>query len=356
MDEQTIERVLIACPSRLDRERTCARLDASGLETRAVESVAGAASLLDAEVFDALILAPCEEALDLTRRLSDSGKGPCVALLSQSPSIDEALLALRSGASDVLSHAMPAHEFVERVRECVRKGRDLRGRAERVERLKKVCRRLDSARQQVTRQVGSLCTDLVSAYQELSTKISDVSIASEYHGLVRRELDLEGLLRTTLEFVLGRTGPTNAAVFLPTPGGDFSLGAYINYDCSREGGEVLLEHLAGVIAPRVEHEPEPVILEDAASIRGYLGEGAAWLGDAQVILLPCLHDGECLAVAALFRDRRMGFTSEMRSTIRTVADLFAAQLARVIRIHHRHLPRDKWGLIGEGGDDLDLAA
>ena len=44
--------------------------------------------------------------------------------------------------------------------------------------------------------------------------------ALEFTGLIKQELDIENLLRTTLEYVLGRSGPTNAAVFLPTTSGD----------------------------------------------------------------------------------------------------------------------------------------
>ena len=43
--------------------------------------------------------------------------------------------------------------------------------------------------------------------------------------------------------------------------------------------------------------------------------------------------------------------------------LFADQLARVIRIHHRHLPKNKWGVLDppaheedEWGDDHNKAA
>lgn len=41
-----------------------------------------------------------------------------------------------------------------------------------------------------------------------------------------------------------------------------------------------------------------------------------------------------------------------------IRDEFALQLAKVIRIHHRHLPRDKWGRVGDGleADEDDLAA
>lgn len=349
-------RVLIACPTRVERERVAARLDGSGLECRCAESAAQAKALLDGEAFDALLMPMQEESLALASILSDLEGSPAVGLLVEGPSVGEAIEALRRGAADILAHSMGAAEFVDRVRACVGRGRKARARRQRIERLRRVCKQLSTARQEVSKQVGTLCTDLVSAYQELSSQMTTISLAGEFNGLVRQELDLEGLLRSTLEFVLAKAGPTNAAVFLPAPGGDFSLGAYINYDCSKEGGEVLLEHLAGVLAPRVEAEREAVVLAGAAAVLGYLGEGAAWLSDCHMILLPCRHDGECLAVMAIFRDQRTGFSVEATSAVRSISELFAGHLARVIRIHHRHLPRDKWGLIGEGGDDIDLAA
>ena len=88
----------------------------------------------------------------------------------------------------------------------------LRRGEKKVQRLKRICRRLNSARQDANRQLDVLCNDLVNAYQELADQMSRVSLASEFSSLIRQELDVESLLRTTLEYLLTKTGATNAAV------------------------------------------------------------------------------------------------------------------------------------------------
>lgn len=190
--------------------------------------------------------------------------------------------------------------------------------------------------------------------------MNQVSIASEFRGLIKSELDIEQLLRTTLEFVLARSGPTNAAVFLPTTSGDFSLGAYVNYDCPKDTCDVLLDHLANVVAPRFENLPGVTHITDEATLQQHIGDDALWLVGSHVVAFPCVHQDECLAIVMLFRDQKTGFSQTLIEQLHTIGQLFAAQLARVIHIHHRHLPKDKWGMIGDPpahNDDYDdLAA
>lgn len=177
--------------------------------------------------------------------------------------------------------------------------------------------------------------------------MNQVKTTSEFTVLIRQELDIESLLRTTLEYVLGRSGPTNAAVFLPTTSGDFSLGAYVNYDCPKETVDILLDHMANVVAPRFENAPAPVHIATPEAMDDQLGDDAHWLGDSHVVAYPCRSGEETLAIVLLFRDSRSPYLKGFIEQLVTVGDLFAAQLARVIRIHHRHLPKDKWGRIGD---------
>jgi hypothetical protein len=74
-----------------------------------------------------------------------------------------------------------------------------------------------------------------------------------------------------------------------------------------------------------------------------------------VVAFACRHDDEALAICMLFRDTRSPYPAPLLEQLRTVGELFAAQLARVIRIHHRHLPKDQWGAIGDtdDGDESD---
>ena len=187
--------------------------------------------------------------------------------------------------------------------------------------------------------------------------MSQVSVASEFKGLIRYELDIEALLRTTLEFILARSGPTNAAVFLPTTSGDYSLGAYVNYDCPKDTCDLLLDHMASAIAPKFEMQIGIASILGAGELSRRLGDHAAWLGDSALLAMACRHEEETLAIMTLFRDRRTAFPPSLLDQLRTVGDLFASQLARVIHIHHRHLPKDKWGMLGDapaddGYDDL----
>jgi hypothetical protein len=97
-----------------------------------------------------------------------------------------------------------------------------------------------------------------------------------------------------------------------------------------------------------------------AELDAKLGEAAEWLGDQHLLVMPCLHKGECLAVIALFRDRHTPFNEPAVQLMRVVGELFGQQLARVIHMHHRHLPKDKWTSLGDPPaderDDFGLAA
>lgn len=283
-----------------------------------------------------------------------------LVLVGDKISVDDAIIAMRSGAADMMSTGVSAAEMAERVRTAADRSRDSRRQRGRIVKLKRMCRRLNTAREQVARQVDTLCTDLVQAYQELADHMNQVTTATEFKGLIQGELDIESLLRTTLEFVLSRSGPTNAAIFLPTTSGDYSLGAYVNYDCPKETVDILLDQLANSVAPRFEHTAGLICLNDPEGLDRYVGDDAAWLEGSGVAAMACRHGGETLAIFMLFRDRRNTFTTTLLEQVKTIGELFAAQLARVIHIHHRHLPKDKWGMLGDpetGADGYgDLAA
>lgn len=199
-------------------------------------------------------------------------------------------------------------------------------------------------------------SDLLHVTRERAAHMKNVTNVSEFKGLIRGELDIEQLLRTTLEFVLARSGPTNAAVFLPTTSGDYSLGAYVNYDCPKETCDVLLDHLANAVAPRFENitsDGGMAHLTDDDALAEYLDHDADWLKGSHVVGFPCTHGEETLAIFMLFRDQHAPFNQPLLDQVKTVGEMFAAQLARVIHIHHRHLPKNKWGMIGDPPAETD---
>jgi len=282
-------------------------------------------------------------------------QGVCVAILCDSPSPETAGSALRAGASEIFHRGLGADALVLRLGNLLELARRTARKTQRTTRLQRICRRLSDAGRQVGHQMDALWTDVIFAQRELARTMNQATLSHEFGGLIRQELDLEVLLRTTLEYVLGKSGPTNAAVFLPATSGDFSLGAYVNYDCPKETVDILLDHMANVVAPRFEHVRDIAHLTDPREIRDKVAGDAVWIGDSHVVAFACRHQDECLAIFMFFRDSKLPYPEAFINQLRVVRDLFAAQLARVVRIHHRHLPKDKWGALGDppsdGSDD-----
>jgi hypothetical protein len=205
----------------------------------------------------------------------------------------------------------------------------------RCKRLAAIARRLRAQRDGLMTQIESAAASVGSAQRQLAGVARGVVMATELETLLRQELDVESLLRTTLEFLLKRAGSTNAAIYLPQASGDFSLGAYVNYDLPRETAEELLEQMGGVLAPAYEHRPGMHDLRQAP-------EELPWLSGSKSVVFCCRDARECTAVIVLFRQQSGGFEAQTKEKIATILGLFGEQLARIARTQNRHLPIDGW--------------
>ncbi len=276
--------------------------------------------------------------LELVELVSEINSSAKAIVFGESVGLPTTIASIRRGAVDVVNMPADLSEFADRMESALQKSRNDRQRDRRIRRLQRICQELDTAREEISDQVDLLCTELVSAYQELSTQLEDVAMAAEFRTLIRQELDVEDVLRTSLEFLLTKTGPTNAAVFLPDPDQHYSLGAYVNYDCPRESIDSVLGHLCQAICPQMADEQEIVAFDDASDFADWVGIDDGFFGDSNVLAFSCGHEGECLAVVVLFRGKRDPFPPEMAGTLDTIRDIFAEQLSRLIDIHHRAKP------------------
>ncbi len=296
------------------------------------------------------------DGLDLVYAISTGISNICTIVTCSSPDVEIAVDAMRCGAVDMVRKPINANELACRVESAIDQSRRRSNDERRVKRLKRICERLSEA-QQDSHDENVMCTDLAGVYDDIAEQMQSLSVASEYRALIQQELDVEALLRTTLEFLLTRTGPTNAGIFLPTGQDDFNLGAYVNYDIPKDTADMLLDQLSDVVAHRLVEHDDVVRCETDADLHKWFGSGASWLEGSKVLAMSCNADDECLAVITLFRESEGGFSDELVKELHAVRDLFADQLARVVRIHHRHLPMDKWpGFDVETDEDWGMAA
>lgn len=292
----------------------------------------------------------------LASEITAGDSGARVVLVTSEATFDAGVRAVRCGASDCLARPVTAAALARSVRAAGEQARRAGAEGRRLRRLRRICRKLSDARRDAAAQVDELRSGLLTAYTDISEQMDRVSMAGEFGTLISQELDVEGLLRTTLEFTLTRTGPTNAAVFLPTGPRDYSLGAYINFDIPRETADVLLDHLGDTLPARFENLDDILVSGEHPELDEYLSDGAAWIAGTSAAVFSCREQGECLGVAVLFRDRTHPFSGEVIAQLRVIRDLFTRQLARVIHVTNRHKRPDEWPGYADDQDDYGLAA
>ena len=362
-------RVLLVEPGRAHRDALAAGgRPGRPLEIVFAETVAEAREVLTDLDFDAAVVGlhlPDGSGLDLAREIASHARPTAVLVMGADKDFDAARGALRAGADDFVLQGVAAPELARRLDAAL--DRKLREKAQlaRVARLHRLCRKLNQARNEVSDQVDLLCNDLVTAYQELAGQLQNVNQTGEFTTLIEDELDLEVLLRKTLEHLIARLGPSNAAIFLPATLDEYSLGGYVNYDCRKSEVDDLLDNLADTLAPRVAESGESVVhLTSDAIIDDWTDGGLApdALRGCRVVNVPCMSEDECLAVVTLFRRDDTPFSPEHIELLSGLDPALGAALEKIIRIHHRtgfsdilsdDDYADAYGEVDEDSDDDD---
>ena len=300
---------------------------------------------------------PDGSGFDLAAELARDHRAVGTVIISDTRDFQLAQQALRSGVSDLIDPGTDAQTFSQRIADVMqRKQRDV-VIDRRLERLHRLCHRINQARVEVSRQVDVLCNDLVIAYQELALQMQSVVQHEEFTGLIHDELDLETLLRKTLEHLMTKLGPANAAIFLPATLDEYSLGGYVNYDCTAETADLLLEQLGDELAPRVAQTDDLIHLTQAIDIETWAGQHARMLDHAGLVAAPCMSGDECLAVLVLFRDLDQPFEHEHLDRVSALAPMLGDALEKIIRVHHRSVfnenDPDNYGIADTDDDNVD---
>lgn len=310
-------------------------LESAGMSCEHVDStddavahiVSGATDLiLISDAFAAEAFAPVAAQ---ARRISGSTK---LLVAGDAPRGSQLLDAVRAGATDWLDLAGDDTELNDRLCAALELGREDRRRDERIARLKGICRKLSITRSEFSKQIDSLSEGL----SDVRERVDEASIVGEFRGLLSQELDVEDLLRTAMQYMLTKTGATNAAVFLPgSRPTQFGLGAYVTYDCPRTTAEPLLSRLAEEICPRLAQSEDIMRFSDTAEFVESIGLEASVLDESELVAWPAHHGGECMGVFFLFRNRNEPFKDELAALIDALRPVFAAQMAKLVRVHHR---------------------
>jgi DNA-binding response OmpR family regulator len=335
------------------REAIHDAINAAGRRIHHADSIDAAHRVIAQTAIDLVLIdlkLPDGDGLRFAEQLSQSHPLTRTMIVTGQTTADRAIAAIRAGCVDFISKPFDLIDLNERVGEALSRHRDQTKRERRLDRLRRLCRQLNAARHEITQQVDILCSDLVTAYQDLANQVQNIELTGELRTALDEELDLEQVLRRTLEFIIKRVGPTNAVIFLPGQCGAYTVGGYVNYSHDKAALSFILDQAAADFAPAIADDGDVVHLTSDQQIAEYVGdEMPGWMDNCNVLACPCVDEnGEVLASLMLYRDRSEPFEEEAIEMMIATCPMVAGHLVKVIRVHHRH--RDLFA------DDNDLFA
>lgn len=255
-----------------------------------------------------------------------------VVALTRAHNSDTCVGAWRAGAADILFAPLKLEETRGVIGAALGKSIAQQQNTARQRRLRTVCKRLNKARHEISQQVDLLCNDLVRAYQDLAAQLNQTQAITEYASAIEAQTGLEGLMRATMEWVLKKFGPINAAVFLPDSEGNYTLGAYLNLDTPAEDG--FIEALSRTLSPQaaagglIQLETD-VAIDEMFGKEGRALTGRTWLAHG------CFAGRECLGVLLLFRNQSVALEAGMASVLQAISPILAEKIGHIMRLHHR---------------------
>lgn len=336
------------------------RLESLGVETDRRTDPRRAAQSGREEAYDLLVIDdsfPISIRESVVSAVRERSPGASAVWLSESASVAETVAAMRVGFGDIVALPLRPEEFEQRVGALLVRLDSLQRSSERAAHWRQVCRKLNLARRKADRAAAEARVDLDHAKEETRRKVEEAVVSSEFRTLLRQELDVESMLRTAMEYMLTKTGPTNAAVFLDNGDGRWNLAAYVNYRIPRTSIAAALDRIAEEVCPNVAGQEGILRFSDVGEFVESIGPDGEPLADQEVVAFGCRRDDECLAVAVLFRDRREPFPDSCAGLFDLLRRILADQMSSIVRIHHRakpQWPEETGGSCDEG--DWDIAA
>jgi CheY-like chemotaxis protein len=191
-------------------------------------SIAQARKILASQTIELLVAdlnLPDGDGMDLLPDLREHQPNAAAVVITGSPSIDDAIDALRSGAVDFVPKPFTRSHLVERIQMALDRQAFAARQEKRFGKLRDAVRRLNESRRLISKKVDILCNDLVSAYGELSRQLDGVRTQEGFRHYVEKAHDLEQLLCHAMDWMLRQLGYANVAVWLSAEDGEFQLGA-----------------------------------------------------------------------------------------------------------------------------------
>ncbi len=305
-------------------------------------------------------------ALEVVQLVSRLSPATICILRSRTVTVETVLSAMRAGIGDVLGGTLPVPQVRRRIRAAVRRSRELRQRLDRMVRLGLNARMLaadgasapaelpsfeslpdrseDAAPDRAEDAAPERSDDAAPDRAEDAAPAPSARTAS-FEDAASQQLDPEGLITAAIEHLVDELGPVNVAVYLGTGNARFGLAAYARADLPRASIETALARWSGSVCIAAALDGRPCVHADAARIDEAApgvsdmdAEAVRELSRRGAIVVPCEVARTCDAIFVILHSGDARLCTEAVPALADFGRVFAEQLARIQRVHSRHLP------------------
>lgn len=119
-----------------------------------------------------------DDGLELIHRFHENNNAPAIAM-AQSPTVEEAIAAVRAGVTDILTKPFDLEYLSASVQKATDSYRSRRRERIRYKRLRKLVARIVCERRDLAKRIDLLCRDLVQAHRRLAEKVVQSGILTE---------------------------------------------------------------------------------------------------------------------------------------------------------------------------------
>lgn len=294
-------------------------------------SMAEARKVLTSETVELLVADVClpdGNGMDLLEELRLTSPEAAAIFMTQKPSVDQTLFALRHGAIDYLPKPFSASQICERVASALKQQAITARNDRRMSRLKSAVRELNKARRTVSQKVDLLCNDLITAYGDVAEQLQGVRTEESFRRTLDNAADLEQMLCHAMDWLLKQIGYSNIAVWLSGEQETFELGAYMKF--TLVGDPKVTAALEKAIVPATVRQGYQHLSAVEFSHALAPADRKAFAGQS-ILSVSCTYLGESLAVIAMFRDEKSPFRDEDVSMLKAIATVFATKLTATVK-------------------------
>lgn len=209
-----------------------------------------------------------------------------VIIMSQTATVDVLADAIHVGVCDFLTKPLEEQTLRQSLLRHSEGRSWISRQYRRQQRLRHLCRELNQSRRVMRQHIDTVCSDLVGAYKNLTSRYSRLRAAHDIHSELKGQLELDQVLRCCLNYLSSRIGLATGLIMVGDDRQPKGLHMAAFSGTSEESASVLADLISTNLGPRVVMEGESMLVPDVLRSNMITSGDREELGGGSLLIVP----------------------------------------------------------------------